>query len=249
MMILFLLPFWGGAPACASESARDEAGFTLEVIAVGDARQTRKRVFIYHTHTFEAYEQDAAEPYQPTERWRTADERYNMIRVGAELASQLRAAGLEVTHDTTDYETPRLSTAYSRSLKGVEKAAREGYDLYLDLHRDSYAKGNGPNTVTIDGFKTARLLILIGKGTGSNLDEKPDWRANERTAQAISDALNERAEGLCRGVSLKSGRYNQHAASPSMLIEVGNNKNTLKEALNAMGPLARAICLYFDEAP
>ena len=31
-----------------------------------------------------------------------------------------------------------------------------------------------------------------------------------------------------------------------MLIEVGNNKNTLPEALNAMEPLAWAICQYFD---
>ena len=31
-----------------------------------------------------------------------------------------------------------------------------------------------------------------------------------------------------------------------MLIEVGNNKNTLQEALNAMPCLAQAICAYFD---
>ena len=113
VMILFLLFSNGGARA-------GEAGFTLEVIAVNAVRQDAKRVFIYHTHTYEAYEQDADHPYKPTERWRTADERYNMIRVGEELASQLRAAGIDATHDTTVYETPRLSTAYSRSLKGVE---------------------------------------------------------------------------------------------------------------------------------
>ena len=100
----------------------------------------------------------------------------------------------------------------------------------------------------MEGRDTARLLILIGKGSGSGLDEKPDWERNLAAAQMISDCLNARQEQLCRGVSLKSGRYNQHAAAPSMLIEAGNNKNTLPEALNAMEPLARAICQYFEGA-
>ena len=98
----------------------------------------------------------------------------------------------------------------------------------------------------LEGQSAARLLILIGQGTGSSLDEKPNWEANEKAAQAISGYLNARAENLCRGVSLKSGRYNQQAATPSLLIEVGNNKNTLPEALQAAEPLAWAICRYLD---
>ena len=128
----------------------------------------------------------------------------------------------------------------------LKEAAEEGYDLYIDLHRDSYSSGNGQNTVPVDGTDTARILILIGQGTGSSLEEKPDWQQNQRAAQRIANALNERVEGLCRGVSLKSGRYNQQAASPSMLIEVGNNKNILPEAIAAAEPLARAICRYLD---
>ena len=224
----------------------ETAPFTLEVVAVMVPESKPRRVFLYHTHTFEAYEMDDDNRYTPTETWRTADERCNVVRVGAELAGQLRAAGIEVTHDKTAFEPPRLSTAYSRSLAALEQAAEEGYDLYIDLHRDSYSKGNGPNTVTLEGYPAARLLILIGQGTGSSLEEKPDWETNQRVAQALSGFLNARCEGLCRGVSLKSGRYNQQAATPSLLIEVGNNKNTLPEALRAMEPLARAICQYFD---
>ena len=239
--------WWKNAyQAWAEETAEPGVGFSLEVVSVSRPQKTQKRVYVYHTHTYEAYEMDAENRYTPTETWRTADHDYNVVRVGAELADRLRDAGIFVTHDTTDYEPPRLSTAYSRSLEGLQKAAAEGYDLYIDLHRDSYSKGNGPNVITVEGKNAARLLILIGQGTGSNLDEKPDWEANEKAAQRISDYLNQRADGLCRGVSLKSGRYNQQAATPSMLIEVGNNQNTLPEALNAMEPLARAICQYFD---
>ena len=220
--------------------------FTLEVISVRRTLGTRKSVYIYHTHTYEAYEMDQENTYVPTEKWRTADPEHNMIRVGQALARALEDAGVRVFHDTTAYEPPRLSTAYSRSLKGITRAGEEGYDLYLDLHRDSYAKGNGTNTLLVDGKPTARLLILIGKGNGSSLDEKPDWQKNEYAARIIDSFLNARAEGLSRGISLKSGRYNQQAGTPSMLIEVGNNKNTLPEALAAMEPLARAIVLYFD---
>ncbi len=254
-MLLLLLCFCTGwlsarmnnaAPAHAEQAVDLSAGFTIEVVSAASQPKKQKRVYLYHTHTYEAYEMDGENRYTPTETWRTADHSCNMVRVGAELAARLREAGIFVTHDTTDYEPPRLSTAYSRSLEGLKKAAEEGYDLYIDLHRDSYSKGNGPNVIEVEGRPAARLLILIGQGTGSALDEKPDWEANEKAAKMISEALNARAENLCRGVSLKSGRYNQQAATPSMLIEVGNNKNTLPEALNAMEPLARAICQYFD---
>ena len=245
LLILFFMFFsLGRAAAWAEEALLPQVPFTLEVI--GKTNPVQRRVYLYHTHTYEAYEMDENNRYIPTETWRTADSAFNVVRVGEELASRLREAGVYVTHDQTAYEPPRLSTAYSRSLEGLQAAAAEGYDLYIDLHRDSYSKGNGPNTVDVEGRQAARLLILIGQGTGSALDEKPDWEANQKAAQALADALNERTEGLCRGVSLKSGRYNQQAATPSMLIEAGNNKNTLPEALAAMEPLARAICQYFD---
>ena len=189
---------------------------------------------------------DSENQYLATETWRTADSDYNMVRVGAALTDFLRAAGIEVTHDTTAYEPPKLSTAYARSLEGLKTAAAEGYDLYIDLHRDSYSKGNGANTVLWKGEPAARLLILIGQGSGTSFDEKPDWEKNGKAAQYISDAVNSLAMDMCRGISYKSGRYNQQAATPSMLIEVGNNANTLPEALRAMEPLAQAICQYFD---
>lgn len=237
------------APALAQTAREEEAPaphFTLEVIAVTSPGKTARSVFLYHTHTHEAYEMDPENRYVPTETWRTADENCNVVRVGEELAECLRRAGIQVHHDTADYEMPKLSTAYSRSLQALKTAAEEGYDLYIDLHRDSFSKGNGPNTVTVEEKEAARLLFLIGQGTGTGFDERPDWPSNARAAQAISDFVNSRTPDLSRGIALKSGRYNQQAATPSMLIEVGNNKNTLPEALCAMEPLARAICQYFD---
>ena len=227
-------------------------GFTLEVISPArTAAKAGYRVLIYHTHTYEAYTATSDMPYTPTEKWRTANEQRNMVAVGARLAELLQSAGVEAVHDTTAFEPPKLSSAYERSLGMLKKRLADGerYDLYIDLHRDAYSKNNGPNTVEKDGETLARLLLLVGKGTGqtgAGYAEKPDWESNRAIAQAISNRLNLQCEGLCRGVSLKNGRYNQHIAPCSVLVEVGNNYNTLEEALAAMPYLANAICALAD---
>lgn len=218
-------------------------GFVIEVIQ----QETPRRVLIYHTHTYEAFEQTEDDRYEETEKWRTADSAHNMIRVGEELAALLRSLGLEVTHDTTAFETPVLSTAYTRSLAMLEKrkAAGEVYDLYIDLHRDAYvASYGGANTVSIGGADVAKLMLLVGKGegvTGQGYDVKPEWQSNLAIAQAITDDLNAQAAGICREVCLKSGRFNQHIAPACLLVEAGNNRNTLAQVLAAMPYLADAI--------
>ena len=40
---------------------------------------------------------------------------------------------------------------------------------------------------------------------------------------------------------VKTNRYNQHIGVYSILVEVGNNRNTLTEALNSMCPLSEVI--------
>lgn len=225
--------------------AQPATGFAIEVVRVD--KPEPKRVLIYHTHTYEAFAQNADDPYAETETWRTADSGHNMIRVGEELAALLRALGLEVVHDTTAFEPPALSSAYSRSLSMLEKrlAAGESYDLYIDLHRDAYsASYGGGNTVAAPGGHAAKLMMLIGRGEGAaggGYAQKPDWQANLAIAQSITDSLNQQQPGLCREVCVKSGRYNQHIAPCCILVEAGNNRNTLQEVLAAMPYLADAV--------
>jgi stage II sporulation protein P len=47
--------------------------------------------------------------------------------------------------------------------------------------------------------------------------------------------------GLAKPVYLKSYRYNLHVRKKSLLIELGNENNTLQEAKNAMEPLAKVL--------
>lgn len=233
-------------------TATQEAGFVIELVRDGEeaglaAQSPLGRVLIYHTHTYEAFEQTEADPYQETEQWRTRDEKHNMVRVGEELASLLRGMGVEVVHDTTAFEPPELAGSYTRSLEMLKrrKAMGESYDLYLDLHRDAYiASQPGPNAVSVGDGSMARIMMLVGKGEGQTaegFEEKPQWQDNLLIAQRITDALNSQVSGLGKEVRMKSGRFNQHIAVGCLLIEVGNNRNTLQEALAAMPYLADAI--------
>ena len=245
-----VLPEMAAAPVPVTPAPPD--GFTLEVVSPSQtAAQGGFRVLIYHTHTYEAYTPTEEMAYTPTEKWRTANEQRNMVAVGAYLTELLQGAGIDAVHDTTAFEPPRLSTAYERSLEMLVRRQENGevYDLYIDLHRDAYSKNNGPNTVEKDGVTMARLLMLIGKGTGqtgAGYALKPDWESNRAIAQALSNRRNLQCDGLCRGVALKSGRYNQHMSNCCVLIEAGNNYNTLEEALAAMPFLANAICALAD---
>lgn len=206
-----------------------------------------QRVLIYHTHTYEAYLPTENDTYQATEKWRTKDSRYNILRVGAELALQLRALGFEVVHDTTEHEPPSLDTSYTRSLATLEayRARGETFDYYIDLHRDAFTEAmRNTNTVTIGDKKLARIRLLIGKGTGQTgggFEQKPNWQVNIKLAEKLTDSLNGMVPDLARPVLTKTGRFNQHISESAVLVEVGNNRNTLQEALDTMPYLAQAF--------
>ena len=201
-------------------------------------RSARPRVLIYHTHTHEAYAQTAEDPYVETEAWRTEDQSHSVVRVGEELARLLGERGFDVVHDVTDHEYPRLNTAYARSLDTLMGYADQSFDLRVDLHRDAWDSSMA-ECAYAGGRRVAQLMMLIGNG--GDYEVKPDYEANLAFAVRLTNALNEQAEGLCRPVLVKNGRYNQHVGTPSVLIEAGHNLNTLEEALAAMPYLAAAL--------
>lgn len=254
LLALAVFAWVGCTPLKTAQAKKPE--LTIEVLSPAQppaqpvqAPQERPRVLIYHTHTWEAYAMTQEGQYEPTETWRTRDERYNMIRIGEELAQELTALGFDVVHDRTAFEPPNLSQAYVRSLVMLEDRmnAGEEYDYILDIHRDAYSgPWNGANYVLHEGTPTAYVMLLVGKGTGetgAGFDERPDWPRNLELAQRITDGMNSLVPGISRDVKIKSGRFNQHVSTGALLIEVGNNENTLEEALAACPIIAEAIAL------
>lgn len=223
-----------------------DAAFRVEVIRATEAPcpWAGKRVLIYHSHTWEAYEQTPGAPYKETERWRTKDERCNMLAVGEALAAHLTALGIEVVHDRTAFEPPNLDGAYTRSLAMLEARTESGeqYDLYIDLHRDALADTSTiRRTVETPGGTSARFMVLVGKGTTGGYTVRPDWEANLAIARRITDSLNAQVAGIARDVKIKTGRFNQHIAPRCVLIECGVNTNTLEQVLTGLPYLAQAI--------
>lgn len=233
--------------AAITTEAATNPEFQMEIIHATPSPRAEKRILIYHSHTWEAFAQVESAPYAATEKWRTKDNSANVVAVGRALAAQLTALGYTVVQDETAFEPPDLGTAYKRSLSMLEARQQSGeqYDLYIDLHRDAFAATAGvTRTVGIAGENVARFMVLIGKGTGqtgNGYAVKPDWQANLRIAQAITDNLNKQHERLCRDVKIKTGRFNQHIASKCVLIECGCNLNTLEEVLRGIPYLAVAI--------
>ncbi len=231
--------------ATASEDAA-ETMLQVEILrdSVSQPTYAGKKVLIYHTHTYEAYEQVEGQTYQQIEKWRTADSAHNVTAVGAALAASLRAMNIQVEHDTSAFEPPNLDDAYDRSLMMLEQRQAQGekFDLYIDLHRDAIASTSTiKRTVNISGEEVARFMVLVGKGTTGGYAEKPDWEANLAVAQKITNSLNEQCPNLARDVKIKTGRFNQHVSDSCVLIECGMNTNTLAEVLAGVPYLAQAI--------
>ena len=67
---------------------------------------------------------------------------------------------------------------------------------------------------------------------GSGLTH-PNWMENLRLAVAIQENALARYPTLMRPVLLRNSRYNQHATTGSLLVEVGSAGNSPEEAVLA----------------
>mgnify|MGYP000212268598 CR=1 FL=1 len=196
------------------------------------------QVLIYHTHSREAYEQDPDDPYKMEEPWRCNDPNHNVVRVGRELSERLNQKGIPVFHDTTEHEQGDFGTSYTRSLKTLKNDMEQypSLKVFIDLHRNGYddaPPAEKEEVAVINGEKAARFFVLIGTGEGytTSFTDKPKWEENYKLAKQITAASDALYPGLAKEVCIRSGRYNQHVSTNAILIEVGSNYTTLKEAL------------------
>lgn len=200
------------------------------------------KVIIYHTHTCESYKMRGSDKYEETALGRTNNQLYNVVTVGNELSKILyERYQIDTSHDITNHEPPKLSTAYARSLETISKYVKaDDNKIFIDIHRDAYNLNSwDPSYVVIDGKRVARIMFIVGMGKG--FDDKPNWKRNLDYAEELTKKLNKIHPNLARSVKIKDGRYNQHISEMALLVEVGHHENSLQEALNATQYLAQAI--------
>ena len=200
-------------------------------------------VLILHTHATESYTPTAGETYTQSAAFRTLDEGYNMISVGAYLKQLLEAGGIHALQDTALHDYPSYNGSYEDARKAVENYLAEypSIRLVLDLHRD--ASGDIANqmktSATVAGKPSAQLMLVMG--TNASGQEHPNWQENLSLGLKLQAVLQQKYPGICRPLALRAQRFNQDLSPGALLIEVGAAGNTRREALTAVEALAEGI--------
>lgn len=191
------------------------------------------QILIVHTHGSESYTPPEGTSLVWSGDHRTTDCRYNVVAAGDAMAEVFSAAGISVLHDRTLYDYPSYSGAYDRSLTAIEQylAQYPSIRFVLDVHRDAIedAEGNQYKVVCESKAGTAAQMTLVLGSDGGGL-EHPSWRENVKLAAAIQRELLEETPSLMRPMLLRNSRYNQHATTGSLLVEVGAAGNSPQEA-------------------
>ena len=177
-------------------------------------------VIIYHTH--------ATESYQPvTEGNFHSLKEYGTVReVGNVLAKELESLGIQVIHDKTIHDSPSYNQSYTRSLETIQKliGSNGSNMIVIDLHRDAAAYvGNVAKTVNIKKDNVAGYSLVIGTGN-------PNVEALRRFAGQINKTAEEMYPGFSGKIIEKQYKFNQYVSDHHMLLEVGNNQNTIEQA-------------------
>lgn len=203
------------------------------------------QILIVHTHGSEAYTPAPGTEVVWSGDYRTTDYRYNVVRVGDEMAAVFGEAGISVLHDRTLYDYPSYSGAYDRSLAAVEGYLERypSIQFVLDVHRDAIEDGQGKQYKVVSEIEnvglSAQMTLVVGSD-GSGLSH-PDWMENLKLAAAVQEHVLEQYPTLMRPVLLRNSRYNQHAAKGALLIEAGAAGNSPEEAVLAGRLLAQSM--------
>lgn len=201
-------------------------------------------ILIVHTHGSESYTQSEKYHYSQSDYARCQDTRYNVVRVGEELESELTKRGFNVIHDKSINDYPSYNNSYNKTLGIIEKylAKYPSIKCVFDVHRDAVVGENDTKikfTADIKGEKVSQIMIVCGSDQLGL--ENPNWQKNLSTALKIQDVLNKKYPGLMRPINLRKERFNLHKTTGSFIFEFGTHGNTLDEVLSSVKYFADGI--------
>ena len=208
------------------------------------------QILILHTHGSESYTPAETEGIVWSGDHRTTDSRYNVVAVGDAMAEVFSAAGISVLHDRTLYDYPSYNDAYDRSLTAINDylARYPSISFVLDVHRDAIEDGEGNQYKVVcetEEGTSAQMTLVVGSDGGGL--EHPGWRENLKLAAAIQNQLLEENSQLMRPILLRNSRYNQHATTGSLLVEIGAAGNSPEEAALAAKLFAEGMVEVIKE--
>lgn len=200
---------------------------------VADIAEGKPLVGLYTTHNHEIYAGEVKGVITQ------ADEPKGVIKVAQVFENSLRdkyqiaAARSQQIHDYPDWN---LSYTKSKETGKSLLSKNPSIQVLIDIHRDAGIKNK--QAVVIKGRTAATVLIIVG--SAQRLDN-PNWEKNKEFADKVKIKMDELYPGLCRGVRVQTGRYNQHLHPHAILLEMGNAKNSLAEAEYSAELMAHVI--------
>jgi stage II sporulation protein P len=202
----------------------DIAAELAKTPAVKIKKNSAPQVLIYHTHTTEAYYGDT----------RTTDLNRSVVAVGEQIAKQLKAAGINVVHDTTVHDYPTYNGSYDRSKVTIQNDLKQypSVQVTLDVHRDAMGTADGTRikpTAVINGKKAAQIMIISGCDDTGKMGF-PNWEYNLRLGVRLQKSLADLYPGVARPLNFCARKYNENLTKGSLLVEFGTEVNTLDEA-------------------
>lgn len=179
--------------------------------------KSKPEVLIYHSHNQESYGEEAY----------SRDTTKNIMSVGNELAKNLEENyGISVIHDKTIHDELR-SNAYTKSEKTLDRylSKYKDFKIIIDIHRDS-GPSKASTTTKINGEDVAKFMFVISQ-------RRPNINKNMELVNELIKTSNKLYPGFCSGTFTYGhgvNGFNQDKNSNLILVEVGTEKNTSKEA-------------------
>lgn len=200
---------------------------------------TNPRVLIYHSHTSEAYRATDKDISQVNSN---TDQTVNVCAVGDVIKEELeKKYGISVIHDKTVHDTVNYKTAYNKSGVTLDKYLKkyEKFDLIIDLHRDGVPATYKNVKNKVNGEDVAKVMFVM---TRTN----PRYAKQKKLVSSMIGISNKLFPGLMdtrqiylydRGIKF----YSQDKSDNAVLIEVGNNSDSIEQAKNTGKYLSRII--------
>ena len=194
------------------------------------------QVLIYHTHTTESYQPVTEGNFHSVNKTGTVRE------VGDVLAQRLEELGYAVIHDETIHDNPSYSQSYSRSLETAKSYLNQypGIALVVDLHRDAAGyPGSVGKVHSVEGKNAAAYGFVIGQGN-------PNLSALNQTVAELNQTAGSLYPGFTGKIIEKEYKFNQYTSDHHVLVEVGNNENTIEQAKMTGYYLADIFAAYLE---
>lgn len=184
---------------------------------------TGKKIYIYNTHQSEGYSGGET-----------------VMDAAAILGEKLENKGFKVVLETNDFGNYLASKGldYNKSYVASYNYLNDalvnygGFDLCLDLHRDSIPRE--ASYLKLDGKTYAKGMMVVG-GLGKNA------KSATATSTTLTDIINSKKNGIMKSVMVREAYYNQEVHKNVLLMELGGDVNSFEEVSNSLDVIADGI--------